>query len=89
VKRHSASVPVYLSTNEGYKKCTTRNISRGGVFIETEYRGFYGGDTVELVFVQPQANVARIRRYAAKVVHRAFHGLGLRFCKTGTDIPTV
>ena len=90
VKRHPAEVRVYLSTSEGYKKCRTRNISRGGVFIETDFRGFYGGDSVELVFVQPQGGgIARMRRYAAHVVHRAFHGMGLRFAKPGVDAPSV
>ena len=85
VKRHPAQVRVYLATSDGYSRCRTRNISRGGVFIETDYRGYLGGDNVQLVFVQPQDDVARIRRYAAVVVHRDYNGMGLRFAKSGAE----
>lgn len=88
VKRHPAEVRVYLSTSEGYKKCRTRNISRGGVFVETDFRGYFGGDSVELVFVQPQGDITRMRRYVARVVHRAFHGLGLKFSKPEAAAPS-
>lgn len=80
VKRHPTNVPVYLKTDEGLTACRTRNISRGGVFIETDVRGLRAGEMVELVFPFTQGSVTKLRRFTAIVIHQGFYGLGVRFC---------
>ena len=80
VKRHATSVPVYLRTDSGMQPCRTRNISRGGVFVETDLRGFRAGEIVELVFPFAQGSVTKLRRFSAIVVHHGLYGMGVRFC---------
>jgi len=81
VKRHNAIVSVYLSTSKGPSKCKTKNISRGGTFIETTFRDFQVGDDIEVIFNQQDenSNVHRIRRYLVRIVHKDFNGYGMKF----------
>ena len=83
IKRHPASVPVYILAGDGFLSCQTRNISRGGVFVESDNRSLRRGQQVQLVFPQEQGNVVRMRRYTATVAHVTFHGLGFRFSRPG------
>jgi len=79
VPRHRARVRVYVDTPAGRLACRTRNISRGGIFLETDYRGFSPGETVELIFPFERGPVVKLRRYAALVVHQGVYGVGLHF----------
>ena len=79
-KRDRAAVKVYLLGELWSRRGKTRNISRRGVFVETDWQGFFLGTRVDLTFVQKESGVIRLRRYAAVVVRRSDNGLGLQFC---------
>jgi hypothetical protein len=74
-------VPVYAVTGDGVQACSSRNISRGGVFLESDYLGFVPGESIELVFTFEHGRVIRLRRHRAIVVHQGFAGAGLIFLR--------
>jgi hypothetical protein len=77
--RHLARVRVYAVTGDGVQACSSRNISRGGIFLESDYLGFVPGESIELVFPFEHGQVVRLRRHRAIVVHHGFTGAGLTF----------
>jgi hypothetical protein len=81
MQRHRAEVRVYVVTPDGLQACRTRDISREGAFLETDYRGFLSGETITLVFPFARGNLVRLRRYPAVVVRYAYRGVGLQFCR--------
>jgi hypothetical protein len=72
-------VRVYIDTPAGRLACQTRDISRGGIFLETDYRGFAPGETIELIFPFERGPVVKLRRYPARVIHQGVYGVGLHF----------
>lgn len=79
-RRNNAALNVYLSGESKSGRGTTRNISRRGVFVQTNWRGFLLGARVDLTFVLKEPRIIKLRRYAAIVTRRSAGGLGLKFC---------
>jgi len=81
MQRHRAEVRVYVVTPDGLEVCRTRDISREGAFVETDYRGFRPGEIITLVFPFARGNLVKLRRYPAVVVRHGYRGVGLQFCR--------
>ncbi|MCP3870470.1 MAG: PilZ domain-containing protein [Gammaproteobacteria bacterium] len=81
-KRDSASLKVYLSGELWSHRGTTRDISRRGVFVSTDWEGYALGTRVDLTFVQKKMEVIELRRYSGIVVRQANGGMALQFCWT-------
>lgn len=79
-RRNGARLSVYLSGESKSGRGITRDISRQGVFVQTNWRGFFLGARVDLTFVLKESSFIKLRRYAAIVIRRSAGGLGLRFC---------
>lgn len=82
-RRSNAVLSVYLSGDSKSGRGTTRDISRRGVFVHTNGRGYFLGARVVLTFVLKECRVIKLRRYAAIVTRRSAGGLGLKFCGAG------
>ena len=79
-RRSNAALDVYLSGEAKSGRGITRNISRRGVFVQTNWRGFLLGARVDLTFVLKEPRVIKLRRFRAIVTRRSAGGLGLKFC---------
>ena len=82
-RRSSAALSVYLSGESKSGRGTTRDISRRGVFVQTNGRGYFPGARVVLTFVLKECRVIKLRRYSAIVTRRSAGGVGLKFCGAG------
>ena len=81
-KRDGAALKVYLSGELWSHRGTTRDISRRGVFVKTDWDGYVLGTRVDLTFVQKKMAVIELRRYSGIVVRQADGGMALQFCWT-------
>ncbi len=76
--RRRARVSIYVTLpGQKRQRCTTENLSAGGVFIRTDDRHVPQGVTAELVFVIRRGSVARLHRRWAVVTHASHRGAGL------------
>lgn len=79
--RKGARVKVYFSLGkQPMQRCSTRNLSSGGVFLETRLP-LRLNTPVQLLFVLNRGVVIRIYRLSAIVVRLSKDGIGLMFCK--------
>jgi hypothetical protein len=79
-RRCSADLKVYLYGGLWLHHGTARDISRGGVFVTTDWPGLTYGTRLDLMFVQKDPKIIRIRRHSAIVIRKSGDGLGLKFC---------
>ncbi|MCB1763648.1 MAG: PilZ domain-containing protein [Gammaproteobacteria bacterium] len=79
-KRQVAKLEVYLNNQPVRCRATTLDISRCGVFVQTNRLNFSVGTLVDLVFIQREAKIINLLRYTAIVVRHYPGGVGLRFC---------
>ena len=68
--------PIFISSNNQKYKAVIKNISRGGVFIETRAK-FLFGQTIELLI--PNNGFYRGRRKQGWIVHSSRSGIGVTF----------
>lgn len=68
--------PIFISYNNQKYKAVIKNVSRGGVFIETRAK-FLFGQTIELLI--PNNGFYRGRRMRAWIVHSSRSGIGVTF----------
>ena len=78
--REPTRLEVYLQDEPRRLRGTAVDISRRGVFVETEWQSFSIGSLVDLVFVQREPEIISLLRYSAIVVRRYQGGVCLRFC---------
>ncbi|MCB1858723.1 MAG: PilZ domain-containing protein [Gammaproteobacteria bacterium] len=79
-KRNIAIIRVFLAGGPWRHQGVTRDISRRGAFVMTDYPGLCSGTRFDLLFVQSMSNVVKIRRYTVEVTRQAFGGVGIIFC---------
>ncbi|BBA37227.1 type IV pilus assembly PilZ [Methylocaldum marinum] len=82
--RLDSRISAYLIMPSGAPlRGVARNISRSGVFIETQ-RPLKRviGEPARLVFTLEHGNLVRLARYSVVVVRESQHGIGLGFWKS-------
>ena len=79
-QRKNTLLKVYLSGERWTSRGTARDVSRNGVFVETDLRGTTLGTLLDLTFVLRKLEFIKLFRYSAVVVRCADGGLGLKFC---------
>jgi Tfp pilus assembly protein PilZ len=67
---------VYFTTQNEYYEGITKNISRGGVFIEIKDK-FNVGQSIKLVIPSNGSKQNMLRK--GEVVHHGFRGFGIKF----------
>lgn len=68
--------PVFFNFEDQKYKGVIKNVSRGGVFIETRAK-FLFGQTIELVI--PNSHIPKAKRVRAWMVHSSRRGIGVTF----------
>lgn len=79
-QRKNTTLRVYISGEQWTGRGTARDVSRNGVFVETDLRGTKLGTLIDLTFVLRKLEFIKLFRYSAVVVRNANGGLGLKFC---------
>ena len=84
--RKSCSTPVTFATRDRVFKDFIKNISGGGVFIETP-ETFFVGQEITLIFSSPSSQGPI--KITGKVVWRVPKGVGVKFASASTDLEAI